>query len=297
MIKKRALLFSSLFFAFLLAGIWAGRRMQPAAFTLLPETLAQTWNAWTGATHSGPSGPADPVPSPPSPTVAAAQPVAITLPTQSPAIVTPTATSAPRQHNLLILGADSLESDAPRLESVWIAMYFPGAAHITLMAVYPPPESPQASGLAPTLPDYFALDRDGAPVQAFTAHLQASGLWWTDYVLFDENGLLNVLDLANTFNAAPWNGIDAIASLPRAAEDAASAHVGQLMLMQQLCRAAGRAASADSVKIAELFALRPQHMAASLSLEDALLEWEGLFLSGGSLTCEFPTLVTAQTRP
>jgi hypothetical protein len=73
--------------------------------------------------------------------------------------------------------------------------------------------------------------------------------------------------------------------------------MAQLTLLQQLCRLASRSSAQDSAKINALYLLHPRHVVTNLSLEDALLEWEGLFRQGGGLICEFPALATAQNRP
>lgn len=217
-----------------------------------------------------------------------AEPVALqaTFPPTAP--ITPNkATNG--QRSVLLIGVDSLETDAPQLESAWLAAFFPTLPQITLLPIYPNQDRKFEAS--------FALDEERTPVPAFLTALQAEDLWWDSYLIIDRNGLeeltgkIGGIDLGGVTVA----GRQVLERLTRARHDPQQALADQITLLRAFCRKTPHLAQvADPDELSQLVAstartdLAPEQISADLN---ALLD----FTSG--LTCEFPTLGKALLAP
>jgi hypothetical protein len=283
---QRRLFFLSLFSLFFLLGFTQGRKSTAlAAFLQSGELFASR----AGQIDAGEKL-AAPLPLPPGPN-GEEQPgpaeQARPLPTPQPGEV--------GQLNILIIGIDHLQAPAPRLESLWLVMTLPDSPRLTLMPLFPFPDSASGQGAAPAY--QFGLDADGRPDPAFLASLQTDGLWWSGYLLVDEIALIELVEFVNDTdiqNDSPLNGVLAVTGLPTPDEDARQALDGHIALAAELCRRTTRLSPA--VDLAPLLALFPGHARTDLAPGDLAAAWKEMRSRGSGLACEFPSL-PAQPLP
>jgi hypothetical protein len=187
------------------------------------------------------------------------------------------------QRNLLVIGVDRLDNAQPRLESVWLALYFPGRSPVAFLPLYPGPGGEEA------LPAAFELTPAGDPGERFLEQLRREQLWWSGIVLLDEAGLAAALDFLGGLPVGerPLGGALALASLARPWEDPAGALQGQTALLQASCAAAaGR--DFDPREIRQFLRDTSGHLRADFELSQAAEEWLDLAGEAPGLTCEFP---------
>ena len=201
------------------------------------------------------------------------------------------------QRNILVIGVDDLNAPRPRLESVWLVLYINDLPQVTLLPVYPAPAG-EGAETGRTLEDLFQLSAGKAPDPVFLDALQASGLWWSGYILVDEVAVVEVVDLVSKMSANNWSrtsGVRAVAKVPPAWEDRSASLAGQAGLVQAICRDAQGIASRKD--ISHLLDLIPRHASTDLNLTRTVSELRSLLSHPDGFSCEFPTLSVDLQNP
>lgn len=200
------------------------------------------------------------------------------------------------QRSILLVGADRLGDPRSNLESVWLALYVPSNALITLIPVYPSQKDERLSETDP-LPLAFKFDEEKRLDPVFLESLENRNLWWSGYIILDDYALekfINFLKKAGDRDD-PKFSTAFLTDLPSVKEDEQTALRSQTTALQELCRASSRLDA--STDIASLLSLIPEHILTDLNEGEILAEANLLFSNGRSLTCEFPTLtITSSTR-
>jgi hypothetical protein len=186
------------------------------------------------------------------------------------------------QRNLLVVGVDRLEADRPRLESLWLVLYFPGRSPITLLPLYPAPAGDD------TLPASFALAHSGDLSPRFQEQLRSQQIWWHGTILMDEAGMAAMLDF---LSASPGErritGAQSIERSARPWHDPAGALLDQTALLQVGCdQAAGRVFSA--AEVGQFLDGAAGHLRADLDLSQVAQAWLDLAGEAPAVRCEFP---------
>lgn len=200
------------------------------------------------------------------------------------------------QRNLLVVGVDRLASPSPRLESVWLVVYFPGRSPVTLLPIYPALPGTLSQG-EPALEEAFGMAPNGKPSAAFLRRLRQERLWWSGYLLLDEGGLAVLLDSLGgiELGGSRVDGARALASLPSPEVDRLGALDAQAELLRAACKAAGQESPlpATPQELARLLDAIRAHYRTDLDLPAILQEW---ILGAGeqtALACEFPLQAAA----
>jgi hypothetical protein len=90
----------------------------------------------------------------------------------------------------ILVHVDSLESEQPVLQSVWVAVLFQSKDQTVLSFVplFPaPPGQPSTASLAQS----FSMTSQGEPSAAFWRRLKSHQIDWDDFILVDDAGLAN----------------------------------------------------------------------------------------------------------
>ena len=194
------------------------------------------------------------------------------------------------QRNLLVIGVDRLDRDTPRLESLWLVLYFPGRSPVTLMPLYPRADGSEPVRAA-TLAESFSLTRFGDPSPEFLERLRHEQVWWSGYVLLDETALAALVDLLGgvDLDGKHRDGFLALSSIPRPWDDRAGALQGQVGLLRSACRQAG-ALFSSGPEIAELVDKLGRHLRTSVDIAAEVQDWLQAAGSNPALECEFPLM-------
>jgi len=187
------------------------------------------------------------------------------------------------QNSWLILGVDDLDAASPRLESAWLALFFPGKPEVTLLPVFPVPGET-------LLEEQFALDRRGLPVAAFMDSLHAERLWWTGYVVLDTTSLTSILDLLNRLGPAISREARPIevAGLAGTKGDGITVQQSQTELLASPCRQSSGLLSGPEVQ--RLVRGISPHLRTDLDLAQAARAWPLTEAGRLMVDCEFPLL-------
>ena len=203
------------------------------------------------------------------------------------------------QRSLLLIVISSIDKPAPRLESIWLASYFPSETNLRLMPVYPS-SSWKATPLDEELRQTFQLTPSNGsfvPDQAFTESLQANNYWWSGYFIFDEQafsafinqelqelsqGKTNLVADQNS-NPVELSGSQTIGSSPK------------LSLLQSACQKFFK--RGQGVSISQLLSPLSGHYLTDLEPELIQQEWDSLYSGKQNPTCRFPTLEVSLLSP
>lgn len=113
------------------------------------------------------------------------------------------------QQNLLVVQVDSLRSSQPKLQSIWLAIHLPEMSQVMLLPLYPRLESPTAPELDQALKFIRELptpvDEERSPHPKLLEALRTTGIWWQHTMVFDQIGLIELLE-AYGANANMANG-------------------------------------------------------------------------------------------
>ena len=209
------------------------------------------------------------------------RPVAKTQPTAVPALPN-------GQRSLLIIIASELEEAEPQLEGIWLALYVPNDARVSLLPIYPVVKS-QDAHLANTLQKSFQIrEQDGKriPGDEFLNALQKQDLWWSGYILVDRQALVEIAALLNDQKLDTQESSPLLQVSINDAQDSWEALFNQAQRFQDICFAADhledlKGKNGERLSGRVFSDLDPKQMWAELNL---------LQTYGGNLLCEFPTL-------
>lgn len=207
-----------------------------------------------------------------------------------------TSTTAPNgQQNLLIIGVDDLESQTPRLESIWLLLYISPTPKFTLIPLYP---SSYAGGVEQEdyLENTFRLGDDLKPDLAFLVAVQSIDIWWNHYVILDENAIAEIINLSSGDNAMndPSFGSRTVANLPLAWENPEAAVLAQAELLNGLCHDFARNGSSKDLN--EFLKSLNNHVSSDLNTTQLGAALKSLIATGSErVQCQFPTINDALT--
>ncbi len=193
------------------------------------------------------------------------------------------------QVNLLIAWVDTLQPNA-RLNSVWLAGYFPGRFGIAMTPIYLA-QAPEVFEQSAVLRQQFALDAKGNLISAFREAVeQQHNTWVNGFIIVDEIGFVEIIDF---FGGIPIDSVmrdgievlDYIAGTPATPQAALQ---GQFEVVSGLCVQAGK--HDPDLGFERLLRLYPQHLATDQDLFQLAAGHKALLIQGKGLGCEFPSL-------
>jgi hypothetical protein len=191
------------------------------------------------------------------------------------------------QNSWLILGVDNLKGAAPRLQSVWLALFFPGKPAVTLLPVFPVPGGE-------SLGDTFSFDRRGDPGDEFTYALHEKRLWWTGYIVLDASALTDILDQLENQGSSSLAGpvVQDMVKLTETGGSFSTIQHSQTNLLAGACRQAnGLLSFADAQRLAA--DLSP-HLRTDLNLAQVTRAWPVTEAGKLKVDCEFPMMAVSR---
>ena len=163
----------------------------------------------------------------------------------------------------------------------------------TLLPIYPAPDS-QALISQEQLQASFGLDENGAVLPAFFEGVQAADFWWSNYLVLDQAGLAQLIDLGGGLDLGQgsMNGDQAVSTLASPEMPPEDALRTQAIVFQAVCtQTAEKLLSLDAKHI---FQLLGGHLRTDLEIERFIHEWQMPLVLAGRPSCEFPTLQASQ---
>lgn len=201
------------------------------------------------------------------------------------------------QRNLLLIGVDELESTNPQLKSVWLVLQI--ATHspqrFTLVPLYPA-VGDQVLVAQEQLQASFRLDANGAVQQKFFDEIKAADFWWSNYLVIDQAGLAELIDLGGGIDlghgSLKGKQVTQLLTAPELQADTALG--AQAAVFQAVCsQSAEKLLSLDAKKI---FQKLGGHLRTDLEIERLTQEWQMPLILAGRPSCEFPTLQASQMQ-
>lgn len=195
------------------------------------------------------------------------------------------------QRNLLLTWVDSLDAANPRLEGLWLILFVPNSPSLTWLPLYPDGLIKSIDGNSQWYAD-FGLTPDGEIDSQFVSNLRSKDIWWNNYLVIDETGLVEIVNRSLNVNGSPAitpqpdAGVRIIANMPLAWEDPGEALKAQFDLLDSLCLSIP--APNQPAGPADLLGLLDHHLVTNLQAEEILSIRNNLRLTGGRL-CKFPT--------
>lgn len=195
------------------------------------------------------------------------------------------------QRNLLVAWVDHLDSASPRLEGLWLVLFVPDSPSLTWLPLYPGGLIENIDGNQNWSAD-FGLTQDGKLDPQFVADLRSKDVWWNNYLVIDDTGMVVIVN--RNLNASedpaitpqPDAGGRIIANMPLAWEDPAGALKAQFELLDRFCLPS--ATSYRAASALDLIGPLDHHLLTNLQADEILTIWNNLRLTGGRL-CKFPT--------
>jgi hypothetical protein len=212
-------------------------------------------------------------------------------PNTASAAPTPTRMDGTRlgQQNILFIAVDSLEATSPHLKGIWLAMFIPPDPRLTLVPLYPAGLENGAAQDA-FLVSIFQLGADRKPLTSFFSALQANDLWWTNYIILDDQGLAHSIDVLGGIDIGgrKLDGKSLVAAMPAAWDDPASASQAQISLASAICRQGIQGSSQHLVQ--QFLPLIPNHLVTDLPVENLSAAIRTGLEVNLQLSCKFPTV-------
>lgn len=170
-----------------------------------------------------------------------------------------------QERTVLVLGADHLAAESPRLRSVWFVTSSPPLPDLFLLGVSP---MRMVDGDPPlSLAELFGLEANGAPSQEFLDALYRAVPLEVDAVaVLDETAFATAVDFVGgvTINDAIFSGQEVLGILSLSQDDPEADMILQRRLLQAM---AARADSlGESPELTPLVQLQPTHLYLSQDL-------------------------------
>jgi hypothetical protein len=209
------------------------------------------------------------------------------------------------QRSVLVVVADDLHAEEPRLESAWLVLYLPENPRITLMPIFPTLSRDISSD--EKILEKFAVQRaEGARRldDEFLQYLRELEFWWSGYILLDKEGLSQIsLSLIAPGNQGKWwaAGHDILeiektplSNLPSVWGTETVSAADQARFYLDLCKqAAHYSSSQPGTAHFEMADLIPDHLNLDFYVDQLNKEIQALKKHGTSLSCEFPLFYSA----
>jgi hypothetical protein len=193
------------------------------------------------------------------------------------------------QRNLLMIGVDRLNTTNPRLEGIWLVLYFQDEQDFTFLPLFPQPNAKNNSETSELIAS-FSLDEAGRPSQAFLDLLNHQ-VWWSNYLIIDQVSLSTLIDLLGGLQNGSLHRseADVLSNQPYSWQDTNNAYIYQTRLISQLCEQA-RVTSLSRTTIATTLKKVNANLSTDLNLIDMMDAWFNKTGDSQSLKCEFPLL-------
>jgi hypothetical protein len=213
---------------------------------------------------------------------------ALSLPNLAVSISQPQAASAlpsQDQSSILVILVDSLSTNNPRLEGIWLVGKVPTTPHLVFFPIFPVSKAGEADHWS----GVFGLDVEGRPSAAFLENLKAENIRWDNYLLVDQPSLADLIELSGRINWAGQllSGPELVAKIPLARFEPFAALQAQAFVAQELCR--NTASLMQSADPALIWGLLTHRMRSDLELDSVRAAQNDFALIVGGPTCEFPT--------
>jgi len=201
--------------------------------------------------------------------------------------------SPPLQQNILVIGIDHMDSPTPRLESIWLVLYFSDSPHLTWMPIYPayPAENQNTLQINQKLANLFQLNQSKKPTQSFQEALHQQNLWWNGIVVLDKIAVTYLFEILAKSKNNPLFTDDYLVQfslLPSVWDNPGQAMKAQTNLLYSLCLEVSQFQT-----LPDLFS-QPEviknHVSADFDLVSFISQWQLRLAQGNRLICEFPFL-------
>jgi hypothetical protein len=201
------------------------------------------------------------------------------------------------QRSLLLIGVDSIETSKPELKSLWLVTYLPSDPTINFFPILPSGTAILSDREDQILRSFallriFDLNNKNfklVPGQKFSQVLEENNYWWSGYFIYDQAGIMGILDLLNLKPAEEENSMrHQILETPDAVTDSEKDFSSQLVILQSVCHVLGELT--QNQEISQVATKISSHMASNLELQQIISEWETLFSNESAPNCRFPTL-------
>lgn len=186
------------------------------------------------------------------------------------------------QQNILVIQVDNLDASKPNLESVWLMLYIKNTPKITWMPLY------LASSSNNSIGSKFQLSKNKTLGGKFESALRKQDIWWNGYIITDNKGVKNLLELLQTSpktgEATFQNtGVEMNAASLLSADD-----MKKIEIIQNICQTAS---SLEDPQIINAWLDVSANLITDLPKEEIAGQWNSLLAGQAGLTCEFPSLL------
>lgn len=201
-----------------------------------------------------------------------------------------------KQRKILVMVVKNLSEKKARLVSVWFATYVPSRSQATMFPLYPASLSGGAAD-DQAMVDAFQLRPDGKPDQAFLELLRSKNITWDNFLLLDEFGLAELIDMTGGMDLGqgPMDGMQTLAQIPGSTAEPKAAFFAHATLAQGLCLSSNDLI--QKMEVADVTRRLASHMLTDLTEKNIAEEWRRLRPTNTGISCEFPNLAELFQMP
>ncbi len=178
-----------------------------------------------------------------------------------------------QQHNLIVVHVDRLDSQEPRLLSVWfVSLFFVDGSPpvLTIAPIYPARSEERSRSIE----NAFSLESNGDPSSGFWKVIRSMRFKWEAFLLVDDFAVQKVMEWTN----GPGD-------YPPVLENAQNDPETSQQVLIQTCQSVGGIANRGAAPF-EWKDLAPAHLRSNLRMELALIYWNNLTTSELPINCD-----------
>lgn len=188
----------------------------------------------------------------------------------------------PNQRNLLLIGSDDFSYPTPKLEAIWLLIYYRDTPQVDIFPIFPFPDTSNPSRNQ-VIADSFSITTDGHLSQDFQNQLLQLDLVNHHYLVLDQYALIAITNLLGIPDPHQ-NGL-----LVSWETDSQRAIDNQSWLLKEACNNFQSGIyQIDNIK--EYINHLIPHVITDLSQEQILADYQILRIHGEYLQCSFPSM-------
>jgi len=187
------------------------------------------------------------------------------------------------QENIWLIAVDRINISKPKIEGIWLLAYIPNYTTIKPLPLFPSNNSKQDAEITSA----FSLTSDHKIAQQFWDFLKKHGHPAHDYILFDEEAAISIINIYGGVSIQGKNltGLEALQKIPKTWNNPQESLRGQVIIMDSICKSIFNKRTVPNMDL--LHKDIGNHISSNLDLGEKSQEWQKMLKSGSNNVCDF----------
>ena len=187
------------------------------------------------------------------------------------------------QKSIWLIAVDRLNTMKPKIEGIWLLTYIPNYTTVKPLPLFPSNNSKQDAEITKA----FSLTSDHKIAQEFWDFLKKHGHPVHDYIVFDEEAAVSIINIYGgvRIQGSNLSGLEALQQIPKTWDDPQGSLRGQVIIMDSICKSIFNKRIVPNMDMLQKEI--GKHISSNLDFGEKSQEWQKLIMSGNHKACDF----------